>query len=175
MCFLSFTLTSVDVPCGMVWSPTTKPRGLGVKFSPFLFYRWLIYIPNYLIIFVVSKKMTEKIKRKGADRPSQRPQQPPKQPVGRPKADIDLEQLEKLSALNCTMPELAAYFKVPLRTLEDRYTNDPKVRSCIDQGRELGRLSVWRKQMQLMEEHNNPTMAIWLGKQLLGQRENMMW
>ena len=69
------------------------------------------------------------------------------------------------------MPELAAYFKVPLRTLEDRYTNDPKVRACIDQGRELGRLSVRRKQMQLMEEHNNPTMAIWLGKQLLGQRE----
>ena len=82
--------------------------------------------------------MTEKIKRKRGRPPKPKTQQPPKQPVGRPKADIDLEQLEKLSALNCTMPELAAYFKVPLRTLEDRYTNDPKVRACIDQGRELG-------------------------------------
>ena len=115
--------------------------------------------------------MAEKIKRPRGRPPKPKGKQPPKQPVGRPKADIDLEQLENLSALNCTMPELAAYFKVPLRTLEDRYTNDPKVRACIDQGRELGRLSVRRKQMQLMEEHNNPTMAIWLGKQLLGQRE----
>ena len=106
--------------------------------------------------------MAEKIKRPRGRPPKPKGKQPPKQPVGRPKADIDLEQLENLSALNCTMPELAAYFKVPLRTLEDRYTNDPKVRACIDQGRELGRLSVRRKQMQLMEEHNNPTMAIWL-------------
>lgn len=92
-------------------------------------------------------------------------------PVGRPRISIDLIQLEKLSALNCTMPELAAYFRVPLRTLEERYTNDPEVRAAIDQGREFGKLSVRRKQMQIMNEHNNPTMAIWLGKQLLGQRD----
>ncbi len=95
----------------------------------------------------------------------------PANPVGRPKITIDLAQLQNLSALNCTMPELAAYFKVPLRTLEDRYTNDPEVRNAIDQGREFGKLSVRRKQMQIMNEHNNPTMAIWLGKQLLGQRD----
>tara|TARA_Y100001972_G_scaffold52089_1_gene63790 strand:- start:4503 stop:4868 length:366 start_codon:yes stop_codon:yes gene_type:complete len=91
--------------------------------------------------------------------------------VGRPKADIDITQLESLSALNCTMPEIAAFFKVPLRTLEDRYTNDPNVRAAIDQGREVGKLSVRRKQMQIMNDHDNPTMAIWLGKQLLGQRD----
>lgn len=115
--------------------------------------------------------MAEKIKRPRGRPPKPKGKQPPKQPVGRPKADIDLEQLENLSALNCTMPELAAYFKVPLRTLEDRYTNDPKVRAAIDQGREFGKLSVRRKQMQIMNEHHNPTMAIWLGKQLLGQRD----
>ncbi len=39
-----------------------------------------------------------------------------KRPVGRPKIEINLEELERLSALNCTMPELAAYFRGPLRT-----------------------------------------------------------
>jgi len=115
--------------------------------------------------------MTEKIKKPVGRPPKLKGKQPPKKPVGRPRVDIDLEQLENLSQLNCTMPEIAAYFKVPLRTLEDKYTNDPDVRAAIDQGREFGKLSVRRKQIQIMEEHNNPTMAIWLGKQLLGQRD----
>ena len=69
------------------------------------------------------------------------------------------------------MPELAAYFRVPLRTLEDRYTNDPDIRATINRGREVGKLSVRRKQMQIMNDMNSATMAIWLGKQLLGQRD----
>ena len=54
--------------------------------------------------------MAEKIKRPRGRPPKPKGKQPPKQPVGRPKADIDLEQLENLSALNCTMfaqPEIA--------------------------------------------------------------------
>jgi hypothetical protein len=91
--------------------------------------------------------------------------------VGRPKIDINLDELERLSALNCTMPELAAFFKIPLRTLEDRFTNDPKVRDCIERGREVGKLSIRRKQIQIMNDTNSVPMAIWLGKQLLGQRD----
>lgn len=94
-----------------------------------------------------------------------------KRPVGRPKIEINLDELERLSALNCTMPELAAYFRVPLRTLEDRYTNDPDIKASINRGREVGKLSVRRKQMQIMNDMNSATMAIWLGKQLLGQRD----
>ena len=91
--------------------------------------------------------------------------------VGRPRIDINLDELERLSALNCTMPELAAFFKIPLRTLEDRFTNDPKVRESIERGREVGKLSVRRKQIQIMNDTNSVPMAIWLGKQLLGQRD----
>ena len=94
-----------------------------------------------------------------------------KRPVGRPKIEINLDELERLSALNCTMPELAAYFRVPLRTLEDRYTNDPDIRATINRGREVGKLSIRRKQMQIMNDMNSAAMAIWLGKQLLGQRD----
>ena len=62
-------------------------------------------------------------------------------------------------------------FDIPLRTLEDKYTNDEAVRRSIDKGRNQGKLSLRRKQLQILDETNNPTMAIWLGKQLLGQRD----
>lgn len=90
---------------------------------------------------------------------------------GRPKTFINLEELEKLCRLNCTMPEIASYFDIPLRTLEDKYTNDTEIRKTIDKGRNQGKLSLRRKQIQIMDETNNSTMAIWLGKQLLGQRD----
>ena len=44
--------------------------------------------------------------------------------VGRPKIELDIGNLEKLCRLNCTMPEIASYFDIPLRTLEDKYTNE---------------------------------------------------
>lgn len=91
--------------------------------------------------------------------------------VGRPKTEINLEELQKLCTLNCTMPEIASFFNIPLRTLEDRFKNDLEVRSAIEDGRNKGKLSVRRKQLQIMDETNNATMAIWLGKQLLGQRD----
>lgn len=118
-------------------------------------------------------KPKQNVNKKSAKGTNSRPvlKEKPKRPVGRPKKNINLDELERLSALNCTMSELAAYFKIPLRTLEDRYTNDADVRAAINRGREVGKLSVRRKQMQIMNDHNNPTMAIWLGKQLLGQRD----
>ncbi len=91
--------------------------------------------------------------------------------VGRPKTEINLEELQKLCTLNCTMPEIASFFNMPLRTLEDRFKNDTDVRTAIENGRNKGKLSVRRKQLQIMDETNNATMAIWLGKQLLGQRD----
>jgi hypothetical protein len=91
--------------------------------------------------------------------------------VGRPKVNIDIKELQKLCTLNCTMPEIAHFFDIPLRTLEDRFKNDPEVKTAIEKGRAQGKLSVRRKQLQIMDETNNATMAIWLGKQLLGQRD----
>ena len=91
--------------------------------------------------------------------------------VGRPKIILNLEELERLSRLNCTMPEISAYFDIPLRTLEDKFANEVDVRKAIEKGRATGKLSLRRRQIQIMEETNNPTMAIWLGKQLLGQTD----
>ena len=91
--------------------------------------------------------------------------------VGRPKINLNLEELERLSRLNCTMPEISAYFDIPVRTLEDKFANEADVRKAIEKGRATGKLSLRRRQIQIMEETNNPTMAIWLGKQLLGQTD----
>tara|TARA_R100000773_G_C4155811_1_gene75820 strand:+ start:57 stop:458 length:402 start_codon:yes stop_codon:yes gene_type:complete len=94
-----------------------------------------------------------------------------KNPVGRPKTVIDPDDLRRICLLNCTMPEIAAYLRIPLRTLEDRISAEPELKEIIQSGREQGKLSVRRKQFQIMDEENSATMAIWLGKQLLGQRD----
>ena len=94
-----------------------------------------------------------------------------KNPVGRPKTEINREELRRVCLLNCTMPEIASFLEIPLRTLEDRVAAEPDLKEIIQGGREYGKLSVRRKQFQIMNDDNNATMAIWLGKQLLGQRD----
>ncbi len=91
--------------------------------------------------------------------------------AGRPRTEIDLDELRKLMALNCTMAEIAAFFGCNKKTIERRMNEDDEFAEIIDHGRADGMLSVRRKQFQIMES-GNPTMAIWLGKQLLGQRDS---
>jgi len=88
---------------------------------------------------------------------------------GRPRAKIDLAELEKLCVLQCTQPEIAAFFGVSLATVERRGQHQ-RFREIMERGYLKGKISVRRKQMQLMEA-GDKTMAIWLGKQLLGQRD----
>ena len=91
---------------------------------------------------------------------------------GRPKVKMGLEEVENLSRLNCTMDEIAAYFNVDVRTVQLRAQRDPAFRAAIDRGQALGRLSIRRQQIRLMEQ-GNATMAVWLGKQLLGQHDRL--
>jgi hypothetical protein len=56
--------------------------------------------------------------------------------------------------------------------IDKRRKEEPAFRAAMDRGYAEGRISVRRKQMQLLEE-GSQTMAVWLGKQLLGQRDNM--
>jgi len=91
---------------------------------------------------------------------------------GRPFIEISLDELEKLSRLNCTVEEIAAFFNVSKRTIEYRMENDPDFKEMVERGRSNGKLSVRRKQFQHLEENSVP-MAIFLGKVLLGQRETV--
>jgi len=91
---------------------------------------------------------------------------------GRPKAKMTVEEVENLSRLNCTMDELAAYFGVDVRTVQLRAQKEPKFREAIEHGQAIGRLSIRRHQIRLLEQ-GNPAISIWLGKQLLGQRDRL--
>ena len=84
-------------------------------------------------------------------------------------AKIELQELEKLCALQCTDEEIAAWFRVSTRTVERRR----KVKTfseVMEHGKARGRISIRRAQMRLLEE-GNATMGVWLGKQYLGQTE----
>ena len=82
---------------------------------------------------------------------------------------IDLFQLEKLCSIQCTDEDLAGIFGVTTRTLENK-RKKPEYAEAMRRGRAKGRLSVRREQFKLLER-GNPSIAIWLGKQYLGQRD----
>ena len=89
--------------------------------------------------------------------------------AGRRPTYIDILELEKLSALHCTHEEIAAWSKCSVRTIE-KYAKKPEFAEAMARGRAKGRISVRRWQMRLLES-GSVAMAIWLGKQLLGQRD----
>ncbi|HUB66649.1 MAG TPA: hypothetical protein VL981_04110 [Candidatus Methylacidiphilales bacterium] len=89
--------------------------------------------------------------------------------AGRKPVEFDLVELEKLCSLQCTNEELAAWFNCSVRTIE-LYSKKPGFSEVMTRGRAKGRISVRRAQMKLLEA-GNATMGVWLGKQLLGQRD----
>lgn len=88
---------------------------------------------------------------------------------GRPRAKISAEEIEKLGAINATQAEMAAWFGVTTQTIENRL-QEPKFRDAYESGRAHGRMSLRRQQIAAAAA-GNPTLLIWLGKQLLGQRD----
>jgi hypothetical protein len=84
-------------------------------------------------------------------------------------AKIDMGELEKLAMMQCTDEEIAAWFGVTARTIERRRKN-PAFAEVMERGKAKGRLSMRRAQMKLLDQ-GNATMAIWLGKQYLGQTD----
>lgn len=84
--------------------------------------------------------------------------------TGRKPLEIDPELVGKLAGIGCTMKEIAAVCKCSVDTLERRFAD------VIETGRENAKASLRRMQWK-QAERGNTTMLIWLGKQLLGQRD----
>lgn len=89
--------------------------------------------------------------------------------AGRKPIQIDLSDLERLCTIHCTYEEIAAYYGCSVRTVET-CAKRPEYAEAMARGRAKGRIAVRRAQMRLLEA-GNATMGIWLGKQLLGQRD----
>ena len=94
--------------------------------------------------------------------------------MGRPRKQIDKTEFEKLCFLQCTEREFCSWFDVSDDTLNKWCKENYDGRTFLDvfkEKRENGMISLRRTQFQLAEK--SPAMAIFLGKNLLGQTDKM--
>lgn len=91
--------------------------------------------------------------------------------MGRPKIEINKEEFEKLCALHCTKVDIADWFGCSDDTIERwcKRTYNETFAVTLKNKSVKGRVSLRRTQFRLAEK--SPAMAIWLGKQYLGQRD----
>jgi hypothetical protein len=83
-----------------------------------------------------------------------------------PLIEIDESMLEGLASIGCTVEELGLVLGCSPDTLQRRYA------AVLKKGRMMGLVSLRRMQFQAARE-GNITMMIWLGKQLLGQKDKL--
>jgi len=82
-----------------------------------------------------------------------------------------LEQIRALGRIQCTVEEAASVLRVSRRTLFNFFNLHPEAKETFEEGQHEGCASLRRKQFAMAEK--NATMAIWLGKQYLGQRDRV--
>ena len=84
--------------------------------------------------------------------------------------EFDLGELEKLGAMQCTYREVAAWFGMSEVTIKRRLGKEGSIeRETFHHGQGKGLVSLRRNQFRMAE--NNPGMAIFLGKNYLGQSD----
>lgn len=86
--------------------------------------------------------------------------------MARPKKKIDEDALEKLVHIGCTTEELAFFFGVSRDTLERRYA------ALIAKGRATAKIRLRKIQFDIAKK-GSAIMAIFLGKQMLGQTDKV--
>lgn len=86
--------------------------------------------------------------------------------------EIDWKWFKKLCAMCCTSKEIANAFEMSDRNLFNRCQDKfgKGFRELYDEFSAEGKISIRRKQFEVAMEGNVP-MLIWLGKQVLGQRD----
>jgi hypothetical protein len=91
--------------------------------------------------------------------------------VGRPRIEIDKKQFESLCGLQCSLDEIADFFECSSDTIERwckrEYEKNFAETFAIKRGK--GKISLRRAQFELAK--HNAAMAIFLGKQYLGQKD----
>jgi hypothetical protein len=91
--------------------------------------------------------------------------------MGAPRKEVDFEQLKKLCNIQCTAVEIAGFFDMSDDTLVARIKekHDMTFSEFFKKYSSMGKISLRRNQLKLAEK--NVAMAIWLGKQYLGQKD----
>ena len=90
---------------------------------------------------------------------------------GRPAKEIDKNIFEKLCAIQCTKEEICSVLDISQSTLLRwcKTTYKECFETIYKKKSEIGKSSLRRMQFKLAEKY--PAMAIFLGKQYLGQRD----
>jgi hypothetical protein len=83
---------------------------------------------------------------------------------GRPKLELDEEQIGRLASIHCSVDEIALIMGCGRDTIYRNYMD------VVEQGRARGRMGLRRRQWEVANE-GNPTLLIWLGKQWLDQSD----
>lgn len=92
--------------------------------------------------------------------------------TGRPMAEIDQKKFEKLCGLQCTEQEICSFFDVTDKTLNRwcKRTYKMGFSEIFKQKRGIGKISLRRAQFLLANK--SAAMAIFLGKNYLGQSDH---
>jgi len=85
---------------------------------------------------------------------------------------MSLESVENLCKLCPTYDEVATFFGCDKRTIINRRNAEPDFKEAMDRGYDNGKLALRRWQMQAAEK-GSAAMLIFLGKNLLGQRDQV--
>ena len=93
--------------------------------------------------------------------------------MARPRKQIDQKQFENLCGLQCTEVEIASFFDCSVDTIERfcKRTYNASFAETYKKYSKMGIISLRRNQFKLSEK--SATMAIWLGKQMLGQEDKI--
>ena len=89
--------------------------------------------------------------------------------AGRKPVNIDLEQVEKLAAIQCTEAEIASVIGVSIRTIERR-KQQPDFADAMERGKARGRVSL-RRNLWSLANKGQPAANIFLAKNLLGYKD----
>ena len=99
---------------------------------------------------------------------------PTGKPNGCPPKVINWELFEQLCGLQCTQSEICSMLKVDDKTLRKHlleHYNGESFSDVYKKYSESGKCSLRR--YQFVQAKTKPNMAIWLGKQWLGQKDNV--
>lgn len=95
--------------------------------------------------------------------------------MGRPRKEINQTEFEKLCGLQCTKEEMCGWFDVTDKTLESwcKRVYKKGFSEIFSEKRSKGKISLRRTQFKLAEK--SPAMAIFLGKNYLGQSDKIQY
>lgn len=92
---------------------------------------------------------------------------------GRPKKEIDVKMFETMCGIQCTKDEICDILDIDEKTLTRwcKETYEMGFSEIYKKKSATGKMSLRRMQFKLAEKH--PAMAIWLGKQILNQKDSV--